>query len=95
MASKREKELLKALYLKEERSIREIADLVGWKKDKVHFWLKRYGIKRNKRMRKGKLYYVSHDYLKREFEIKAKAQVARELGVSRTALYKRMKKIGY
>ena len=95
MSENREKELLKALYLKEERSIRDIANLLGWKKDKVHRLLKQHGIKRDKRIRKGKLTGITLEFLDKEFKKKTKVQVAKELGVSRPALYKHLKKIGY
>lgn len=89
--SKREKELLEALYLKEDKSIRDIADLLGWKKDKVHWWLRKYGIRREKRIRKGKLSGITLVYLEKELKNKTKVQVAEELGVSRQALNKRIK----
>jgi len=65
---------------------------VRWKIDKAHRLLKKYGIKGKKRIRKGKLSGVTLDVLGREFKIKSKAQVAKELGVSRVALYRYLKK---
>ncbi len=90
-----EKAFLKALYIKKEKSIRDIANLLEWKKDKVHRLLKQYGIKRDKRIRKGKLTGITLEFLEKEFKKKTKVQVAKELGVSRPALYKHLKKIGY
>lgn len=89
----REKELLEALYLKEERSIRETAILLGWSKDKVYRLLKSYGIKRDKRIRKGKLSDLTLEYLEREYKHKSKVQIAEELGVSRQSLHDRYLKL--
>ena len=91
--NEREKELLEALYLKENKSIRDIADLLGWKKDKVHSLLKQHGIKRDKRIRKGKLTGITLELLEIEFEKKTKVQVAKELGVSRQSLHERYLKL--
>lgn len=93
--NERENALLEALYLKQNKSIRDIAELLGWKKDKVHWWLKKYGIKRDKRIRKGKLTGITLEFLEKEFKTKTKVQVAKELGVSRPALYKHLKKRNY
>lgn len=93
--NEREKELLEAFYLKENKSIRDIADLLGWKKDKVHRLLKQHGIKRDKGIRKGKLTGITLEYLEKEFKKKTKVQVAKELSVSRPALYKHLKKMGH
>lgn len=82
-----EKEILEALYIKQGKTIREIADLLGWKKDKVHWWLQKYDIKRDKRIRKTKITDLSLEYLEREFDTKSKKQVAKDLGISRATLY--------
>lgn len=88
-----EKELLEALYLKEGRSIRDMAGLLGWSKDKVYRLLKKHGIKRDKRIRKGKLANISLHNLEREFNAKTKKQVAKELGISRATLYNYLNKL--
>lgn len=88
-----EREFLIALYLKEKKSIRDIAELVGMSKDKVHRLLKTYGVKREKRTRKGKLSGLTLVYLEREFKNKSKIQVAKDLGVSRQSLHERYLKL--
>lgn len=88
-----EKKVLEVLYLKEERSIREVANLLNLSKDKVHRLLKSYGIKRNKGIRKGKLTGLTLEYLEREYKQKTKVQVAKELGVSRQSLHEKYLKL--
>lgn len=53
--TKPEKKELKKFYIKESRSIREVAKILGWSKDREHRLLKSYDIKRDKRIRTGKL----------------------------------------
>ncbi len=88
-----EKKVLEALYLKEERSIREVANFLDLSKDKVHRLLISYGIKREKRIRKGKLSGLTLEYLEREFKNKSKIQIAKDLGVSRQSLHERYLKL--
>jgi predicted DNA-binding protein YlxM (UPF0122 family) len=53
--AKPEKEEFIMLYIKESRSIREIADMLGYKKDVVHYWLKKYGIPTRTMAKRSKL----------------------------------------
>ena len=81
------KEILEALYLEKKSSIRDIAELLGWSKDKVFRLIEYYGIKRDRRIRRPKISNISLEYLKKEFKTKSKNQVAKELGISRATLY--------
>jgi len=79
--------------LKENKSIREIANLLGWSKDKVHRLLKKYDIKRDKRIRKSKLSDITLEFLEKEFKTKSKKEVAKELGISIATLYNYLRKL--
>lgn len=69
--------------------MRDITNFSGWKTVKVHRWLKRYRIKRNKRLRRGKLAGITLNFLEREFKNKTKIQAAKELEVSRQSLHQK------
>lgn len=86
---------LKKLYIKESKSIREVADVLGCSKDMVFRALKEYGIGKDFITRKRKLSEATLGFLKKEFKTKSKKKVAVELGVSKSGLYKHLKKLGY
>lgn len=89
------KKELQRLYVKEYKSIRETAEILGCSKDMVYRALKEYGIRKDFIKRKRKLSEVSLKFLQREFRIKSKKKVAKELQVSKSGLYKHLKKLGY
>ena len=86
---------LKRLYSTELKSIREIANDLGCSKDMVFRALKEYGIGKDFITRKRKLSEATLGFLKKEFKTKSKKKVAVELGVSKSGLYKHLKKLGY
>ncbi|MCW4043141.1 MAG: hypothetical protein NWE90_05400 [Candidatus Bathyarchaeota archaeon] len=86
---------LRKLYIKESKSIREIADILGCSKDMVYRALKEYGIRKDFITRKRKLSEATLGFLKKEFKTKSKKKVAVELGVSKSGLYKHLKKLGH
>lgn len=88
-----EREMLRALYLDRELSIRDIAGLLGMKKDKIHRLLRKNNIKREKKKRKPKRKDITLEYLEREFKRKPKTEVARELGLSRGSIYNYIKRL--
>ena len=59
------KEELLNLYTQESRSIREMAEILECKKDVVHYWLKKYGIKTRTMAKRSKLLKYSLSGCKR------------------------------
>ena len=90
---KPEKTELKKLYIKESRSIREAAEILGCTKDMVYRALKEYEIQRRGRVEK-RSQLQEHDLsvLKREIRAKGFNKVASELGVHNTTLRRYIKK---
>jgi len=72
---------LEKLYVKESRSIREVAATLGCSKDKVYRNLKEYGIKRRERLYKSILNKYSLEYLKKDVKNKGFKQAAFDLNV--------------
>jgi transposase len=82
---------LKKLYVKEEKSIREIAGLFGYSKDIVYRALQEYGIERRPRDKRSRLRTYALSFLKREVKTKGFRQVARELKINEWTLRAYMK----
>ena len=72
---------LKRLYLKESRSVREVADILSCSKDMVYRALKEYGIERRERLFKSKLNKYSLEFLEKEVKKKGFKQTAINLEV--------------
>ena len=84
---------LRKLYIKESRSIRDIADIFGCSKDMVYRALREYEIQRRKHVEKrSQLKDYDLAYLKREIKLKGYNQVASELGVYNTTLRRYIEK---
>jgi transposase-like protein len=83
-------ELLR-LYVQESRSIREIAEILGCKKDTVHYWLKKYDIPARTMAKRSKLLKYSLSELKEGVEEKGIRGYARELGVNASTLSRFLK----
>lgn len=87
------KELI-TMYLKEFRSIRDIAEILGCSKDRIYRALKEYGIERRKSVEKrSQLQDYDLSYLKREIRQKGFNKVAQEIGVHVTTLRRFLKKM--
>jgi len=84
------KELLK-LYIKESKSIREIAEHLGCSKDIVFRSLKEFKIERRPGFNRSKLRIYELTYLKREIKKKGYKEFALELGVDVSTLRKHIK----
>ncbi len=82
IGKKPEKPELKKFYIKEARSIREIAEILGCSKDLVYRSLKEYGIERRERLHKSKLNKYSFDFLEGEVKNKGFKQTALDLEVN-------------
>lgn len=74
---KPEKKELHRLYVKESKSIREVAEVLCCSKDMVYRALKKYGVERRLRINRSKLrvYYLA--YLKGEIKKKGYKEVAK------------------
>jgi len=80
--AKPKKAELVGLYVQESRSIREIAGILGCKKDVVHYWLKKYGIRARNNVSRSQLRNIPLEEIVikiRELGIRG---YARELGVT-------------
>jgi len=94
MRVKPNKSLLKKLYLKESRSIRNIAELLGCSKDKVYRALKEYKIESRRHVEKrSQLQEFNLSFLKEEIKLKGFNHVARDLGVHNTTLRRYIEKM--
>lgn len=83
---------LKKLYVKEARSIRKIAEILGCSKDMVYRSLKEYDIDRRPGFNRSKLMSYDLSYLKREIRNKGYEKLSAELEVDLSTLRKHIKK---
>ena len=81
-----EKAELKKLYVKESKSIREIAEILGCSKDMIYRSLREYDIEIRSKTRRSQLRVYEIDYLRNEINSKGYKQVAVELGIGVTTL---------
>ena len=84
---------LRKLYIKESKSVRDIADILECSKDMVYRALKEYEIQRRKHVEKrSKLKDYELSFLKREIKLKGYNKLASELGVHNTTLRRFMER---
>lgn len=91
--AKGKKTELRKLYIKESRSVRDIAGILGCSKDMVYRALKEFDIQRRKHVEKRsqlKDYELSD--LKRKIRLEGYNKVASELGVHNTTLRRLIEK---
>ena len=84
--NKPSEKILKKLYIKESRSIREIVNILGCSKDMVYRGLKEYGIERRTKAKRSGLHRYKLKYLERETKKNGFSQVANKLNVDVTTL---------
>lgn len=89
--SKPEKLLLQQLYVKESKSIREIAKLLGCTKDMVFRSMRDYGIETRSNKRRSQLKDIKLFDLEKEVKRKGIRAYARELGVDERTLRHHLK----
>ena len=77
---------LQRLYVKEERSIREVAEILGCSKDKVYRALEKHGIARRSPARRSKLEKYDLAELRSRAKEKGIRGLARELGINHGTL---------
>ena len=84
---------IKRLYIRESRSIRDTAEIMGCSKDMVFRAIKECGIQSRKHsVKRSKLHDYSLSYLKREVKMKGQTQVAKEIGINQSTLSRYLKK---
>jgi len=86
------KAIIEKLYLKESRSIREVAEHLGCSKDMVCRALKEYDIERRPGFNRSRLRVYDLANLKREIRKKSYPEMAKELKVDVSTLRKHVKK---
>lgn len=91
---KPDKSQLLKLYVRESRSIRETAIILGCSKDMIYRTLQKYGLeRRDYRQKRSQLQDYKLPDLKRAIKLKGFNQVAAELGVHNTTLRRYMEKM--
>lgn len=79
---------LQRLYIKESKSIREVAEILGCSKDMVYRSLNEHAIERRPDNKRSKLRNYDKAFLKREIKQKGITQTAKELAVNISTLKK-------
>lgn len=87
-----DKKEIEKLYVKESKSIREVAEMLRCSKDMVYRALQEYGIERRGKTRGSKLSSIDTVLLKKVIKEKGYRNAARDLGISTTALWSYVKK---
>lgn len=77
---------LRRLYVKEGRSIREIAEILGCSKDKIYRTLEAYEINRRAKTRRSRLEQYSLEHIRDKIKKEGMGVAAGRLGVSRQFL---------
>lgn len=83
--------VLNKLYIKESKSIREIADILDCSKDMIYRALMENGIELRSKARKSKLSNYNLKYIKEIVREKGYRKGAKELGVDKSTLYRYLK----
>ena len=81
-SAKPEKAELVRLYVQESRSIREIAEKLGCKKDVVHYWLKKYGIQTRRNASRSQLRNIPLEEIESKIGELGIRGYARQIGVA-------------
>lgn len=87
------KETLVRLYTREEKSIREVAEILDCTKDMVYRALKEYGIERRLHTWKPKLSKYDLEFIKETVEKKGYRKGAQELGVDKSTLFRYLRRM--
>jgi len=94
MGKKPKKVELKKLYIKESRSIREAAEILGCTKDMVYRALQEYGIERRPNTWSPKLDRFDLNLIRETVKEKGYRKGAQELGVDKSTLYRYLRRKG-
>lgn len=92
IGEKPSKIVLKKLYIKESKSIRDIADILGCSKDMVYRALKEYDIERRPHTWKPRLLQYDLGFIRGTVKKKGYRKGAQELGVDKATLYRYLKR---
>lgn len=82
---------LHRLYVKESKSIREIAEILGVSKDGVYRALEEYGISRRAKTRRSKLEQYSLRFIREKIQKEGMGRAAASLGVHRQTLWEHLR----
>jgi len=85
---------LKRLYIKESKSIREVADVLGCSKDMVYRTLKECRIDRRPHTWSPKLERFDLEFIRETVSQKGYRKGAKELGVDKSTLFRYLKRRG-
>ena len=85
------KKELQRLYVKEGRSIRNIAEILDISKDKVYRALEAYGINRRAKTRRSKLEQYSLNHIREKIKKEGIGKTAERLSVHRKTLWEYLK----
>jgi len=88
ISQKPSKAELRRLYVRESKSIREVAEIIGCTKDMVYRSLKVYGIERRAYNKRSKLRHYDKSLLKKLVKEKGITKAAAELAVNKSTLKK-------
>jgi len=91
LGDKPDKNVLRRLYVRDSKSIREVAEILGCSKDMIYRSLKEYGIERRAKVKRSQLRAYKPSFLKRVIGKRGFRQVATELRVGITTLRDYMK----
>jgi len=85
------KKELQRLYVKESKSIRETAEILGCSKDMVYQCLRDYGIERRVGIKRSKLRAYDLEFLKKKIQKKGFRGTAEAIGINERTLRDYMK----
>lgn len=84
---------LQRLYIKDGKSIRQIAAILGLHPDTIHYWLKKYEIRIRSRAKRSKLRKYNHSIIDKGIKEHGIRGYARKLGVHENTLRHYLKRI--
>lgn len=93
VGKKPERSELRKLYVKESKSIREIAQILGCSKDMVHRSLQECGIERRPHTLSPKLEIFDLEFIRETVGQKGYRKGAKELGVDKSTIYRYLKRM--
>lgn len=85
---------LRKLYMKESRSVREVAEILGCSKDMVYRALKEFGIERRPHTWEPKLSQYDLEFIRETVKKKGYRKGAKELGVDKSTLFRYLRRMG-
>jgi len=87
-----EKKILQKLYKEDKKSIRQIANELGYHPDTVHYWLKKHMIKTRSKTRKSQLQKIPIDEIKKKINEFGIRGYSKQLGIAEGTIRHYLKK---